>query len=232
VLSQARTTKPVSIPQRKGRQPSDVRCKSFAPRGGLCRDGLSIGGKLGDIRSLRAACLLFYLINLCFPTFSGVQPKSSVFIIDRMPCQLAAFFDLSLEENFFVQHGLVKRRPSPPRRPRRFGSYKSRAPPRLSLRDAETIKLNCVPARANPRAANRNIWSVATWSRPPAGGSPRSAMASFLAATFSRPLQFSPVPIRSRSIISSFRICARVLAEVRLGSVHPSALAAARVCGP
>jgi hypothetical protein len=37
-------------------------------------------------------------LKLLFPARSRVLPKSAVFLIDRMPRQLAAFFNLSFEE--------------------------------------------------------------------------------------------------------------------------------------
>jgi hypothetical protein len=45
-------------------------------------------------------CGLSVLHNskLFFPTRSCLLPKGSVFLIDRMPCKLSAFFNLSFEE--------------------------------------------------------------------------------------------------------------------------------------
>ena len=44
-----------------------------------------------------------------FPALCGLQPKCLILGIDHMPRQFLAFFDLSLEENFFVEHGCVRR---------------------------------------------------------------------------------------------------------------------------
>jgi len=77
----------------------------------------SVAQRVFDRRSF------FDLSKLCFPPLSGVQPKRPIFIVGRLPYKLAAFIDLSLEENFFVEHGCVKKAPLPPnRRPRRFGT--------------------------------------------------------------------------------------------------------------
>jgi hypothetical protein len=45
---------------------------------------------------------LLDLSKLLFPTRGGLLPKGLVFLIDRMPCKLSAFFNLSLEEP--IQH--------------------------------------------------------------------------------------------------------------------------------
>ena len=45
---------------------------------------------------------LLDLSKLLFPTRGGLLPKGSIFLIDRVPCQLSAFFDLSFEEP--IQH--------------------------------------------------------------------------------------------------------------------------------
>jgi len=39
-----------------------------------------------------------------FPSLGGVLPKCSILIIDRLPYQFLALFNLSLEENFFIEH--------------------------------------------------------------------------------------------------------------------------------
>jgi hypothetical protein len=66
--------------------------------------------------------------KLLFPTRSYLLPKGSVFLIDRMPYKLSAFFNLSLEEPIRHSTNSCVRQfrneaVSPPtmRRPRRFG---------------------------------------------------------------------------------------------------------------
>ena len=69
---------------------------------GCIRKRWSVAQRVFDRRSF------FDLSKLCFPPLSGVQPKRPIFIVGRLPYKLAAFIDLSLEENFFVEHGCVK----------------------------------------------------------------------------------------------------------------------------
>jgi hypothetical protein len=47
---------------------------------------------------------LFEPANLFFPAFGGLLPECSVILIDRPPCQLSAFFGLSLEKYLAVEH--------------------------------------------------------------------------------------------------------------------------------
>jgi len=77
----------------------------------ISKSGFALGNALLFIVIFRlfARCSLFDLFEQNFPTLCGLQPKCLIRGIDHMPRQFSAFFDLSLEENFFVEHGCVRR---------------------------------------------------------------------------------------------------------------------------